>query len=333
MNYEEKPYSKAFIDFAKDKPEVLCISADLTGSCEIDKFRDQYPDRFFSMGMAEQNMISVCGGLALEGFKPFIHTFAVFLYRRAIDQIICSIAYSNRNVRLMGFLPGLTTPGGITHQAIEDIAVFRSIPNMTVLETGDATEVETVLETADSINGPVYVRVLRGNVIRLFNTPFKFNQIRKLSSGEDIAIISSGITTEEAMKAVKVLNDFGIKITSLHVSTLKPFNKKQLLEELKNIRSGIITVENHTIIGGLGSIVSEIIAEENINLPLIRLGLKDTFAHGASLKYLMNEYQINTMAIVKACEKLLDISTNIDNEDIDNVEINDMTVNSNPEDL
>jgi len=333
MNYEEKPYSKAFINFAKDKPEVLCISADLTGSCEIDKFRDQFPDRFFSMGMAEQNMISVCGGLALEGFKPYVHSFAVFLYRRALDQIVCSIAYSNRNVKLMGFLPGLTTPGGITHQAIEDIAVFRSLPNMTILETGDATEVETVLDIADSIKGPVYIRILRGNVVRLFNTPFKFNQIRKLSSGEDIAIISSGITTEEALKAVKVLNDLNINITLLHVSTLKPFNKEQLLDELSFIKSGIITIENHTVIGGLGSIVSEIIAEENINLKLIRLGLQDTFAHGASLKYLMNEYQINALAIVKACETLLHITTNIDQDDINNAKIDDMMPNSNPEDL
>ncbi len=333
MNFEEKPYSKAFINFAKDKPDVLCISADLTGSCEIDKFRDLFPDRFFSMGMAEQNMISICGGLALEGFKPFVHSFAVFLYRRALDQIICSIAYSNRKVRLMGFLPGLTTPGGITHQAIEDIAVLRSIPNMTVLETGDATEVETVLDVADSINGPVYVRVLRGNVIRLFSTPFKFNHLRKLNSGDDIAIVSSGITTEEAMKAVEVLTDLGIKITLLHASTLKPFNKEQFMDEIKEIKSGIITIENHSVIGGLGSIVSEIIAGENLDLKLIRLGLQDTFAHGASTKYLLNEYKINALAIVKACESLLDITTNIDQEDINNAKIENMISNSNPEDL
>ena len=140
-----RPYARAFEAFASARPEVLCLSADLTSSCEVDGFRDRHPEQFLSLGMAEQNMLSFAGGLAMQGFRPFIHTFGVFLYRRPYDQLINSIAYSNRKVRLMGFLPGITTPGGITHQAIEDIAVMRTIPNMTVLETGDATEVETVL--------------------------------------------------------------------------------------------------------------------------------------------------------------------------------------------
>ena len=159
-----RPYAKAFEAFATARAEVLCLSADLTSSCEVDGFRDRHPEQFLSLGMAEQNMLSFAGGLAMQGFRPFIHTFSVFLYRRPYDQLINSIAYSNRKVRLMGFLPGITTPGGITHQAIEDIAVLRAVPNMTILETGDATEVETVLEVADSIDGPVYVRILRGEV-------------------------------------------------------------------------------------------------------------------------------------------------------------------------
>jgi transketolase len=161
----------------------------------------------------------------------------------------------------MGFLPGITTPGGITHQAIEDIAVLRSIPNMTLLETGDATEVETVLEVADAVEGPVYVRILRGAVPRLFKTPFRFNQLRQLSQGEDVLVLSAGITTEEAMRATQALATAGISITHLHASTLKPFAKQQFLDALSHIKSGIVTIENHTIIGGLGSIVAEILAE------------------------------------------------------------------------
>ncbi len=312
MNFVTKPYAHAFIQFASSRPQVLCVSADLTSSCEVDGFRDQFPERFFSMGMTEQTMLSFCGGLSMEGFRPFIHTFSVFLYRRPFDQLINSIAYSNRSVRLMGFLPGITTPGGATHQAIEDIAVLRSIPNMTLLETGDATEVETVLEVADAVPGPVYVRVLRGSVPRLFQTPFQFNHLRVLNQGNDLLIISAGITTETAMRAVQALVKIGISITHLHVSTLKPFAKEPLLDILTTIQYGVITIENHTIVGGLGSIIAEIIAEAGISKKLIRLGLQDTFASGASQAYLMKKLGFDAIALVKAVEQLLNITTHID---------------------
>ncbi len=324
MNIVTKPYVNAFINFAQNKPEVLCLSADLTSSCEVDQFRDQFPERFFSMGMTEQHTLSFCGGLAMEGFRPFFHTFSVFLYRRPIDQLINSVAYSNRKVRLMGFLPGITTPGGITHQAIEDIAVLRSVPNMTLLETGDATEVETVLEVADAVEGPVYVRVLRGLVPRLFETPFRFNHLRTLSQGEDVLVLSSGITTEEAMRASKALVQAGVSVTHLHASTLKPFAKQQLLEALADIKHGIITIENHTVVGGLGSIVAEILAEEGIGKKLIRLGLQDTFAHGASRPYLMKKYGLDAMALVAAIEKLLNQSTGIIEKDLQAVRLDEV---------
>ncbi|NJO17903.1 MAG: transketolase [Thioploca sp.] len=311
MDLVSKPYAQAFIEFARHKPEVLCISADLTSSCEIDGFREQFPERFFSMGMTEQHTLSFCAGLALEGFRPFFHTFSVFLYRRPYDQLINSIAYANRRVRLMGFLPGITTPGGITHQAIEDIAVLRSVPNLTLLETGDATEVETVLEVADAIDGPVYVRVWRGLVPRLFTTPFGFNQLRTLSQGKDVLVLSAGITTEEAMRATQALIQTGVSITHLHVSTLKPFARQAFLEALVGIRYGIVTIENHTIVGGLGSIVAEILAEEGIAKKLIRLGLQDTFAHGASRPYLMKKYGLDAMALIRAIEKLLHHTTGL----------------------
>lgn len=311
MDLVSKPYAAAFIEFARHQPQVLCISADLTSSCEIDGFRDQFPERFFSMGMTEQHALSCCAGLAMEGFRPFFHTFSVFLYRRSYDQLINSIAYSNRRVRLMGFLPGITTPGGITHQAIEDIALLRSVPNMTLLETGDATEVATVLEVADAIAGPVYVRVLRGLVPRLFTTPFSFNQFRTLSQGNDILILSAGITTEEVIRATQALIPAGVSITHLHVSTLKPFAQQALLAALAEIRYGIITIENHTVVGGLGSIVAEILAEAGIAKQLIRLGLQDTFAHGASRPYLMKKYGLDALAVIQAVEQLLHQTTGI----------------------
>jgi transketolase len=315
-----RPYSRAFEAFASARPEIMCLSADLTSSCEVDGFRDRHPDQFLSLGMAEQAMLSFAGGLAMQGYRPFIHTFSVFLYRRPYDQLINSIAYSNRKVRLMGFLPGITTPGGITHQAIEDISVMRAIPNMTVLETGDATEVETVLEVADEIDGPVYVRILRGEVPRLFSTPFAFNKLRTLSEGDDILIVTSGVCTEEALRALGPLNERGISVHHLHVSTLKPFDRDGFLKATKGKR-GVVTLENHTIVGGLGSLVAEIMAEEGLPIRLKRLGLQDTFAHGASKPYLMRKYGLDALALTEAVGELMGKKLEISEDELSTVRL------------
>ena len=219
------------VKWAKDKPEVIVFSGDLTGSVEIAEFKETYPDRFFSLGMAEQNMLSWAGGMAREGFTPFLHTFAVFLYRRPYDQLAMSVAYPNLPVRLFGFLPGITTPGGVTHQAIEDLAVLRGLPNMTIFEMGDATDVESILDVAQAVQGPVYVRMIRGEIPRLFPKEEKlvFNRARVLSEGNDITLLSSGICTEEAMRATKALREKGLSIQHLHVSTIKPFTDPQIV--------------------------------------------------------------------------------------------------------
>ena len=307
MEMVVRPHAQNFIDWAADKPEVIVLSADLTNSCEVGNWRDTYPDRFFTMGMAEQNMMGFAAGLAREGFTPWIHTFAVFIYRRPLDQLQMSIAYPNLPVRLVGFLPGITTPGGVTHQAIEDVGVLRTVPNMTILETGDATEVETVLDVAHAINGPVYIRMLRGEIPRLFDKsePMAFNAARVLNEGNDITILSSGICTEEAMRATSVLRGRGLSIQHLHISTLKPFTDPLVLEAIKKPKYGVITMENHTIVGGLGSAVAELIAEQGIGKRLVRIGIKDKYAHGASRHYLMKEYGLDAMALVGAVENLV----------------------------
>jgi len=320
MTYEivARPHQQNFIDWAKDKPNVLVLSADLTNSCEVGKWRDTYPERFFSMGMAEQNMLGFAAGLAREGFEPWLHTFSVFLYRRPLDQLQMSIAYPALKVRLIGFLPGIMTPGGVTHQAIEDIAILRAIPNMTILETGDATEVESVLDVAHTINGPVYVRMLRGEVSRIFpkDEPFKLNTARILSSGDDLTLITSGVMTEEALRATGLLKEKGVAITHLHISTLKPFTDPAIIRALKKAKRGVITMENHTIVGGLGSAVAEVMAENAVGVPLRRIGLKDTYAHGASQKYLMSEYGIDAKSLVNTVEELLGATFDIAEEDL-----------------
>jgi transketolase len=318
MEILSRVHARHLVEWAKDRPDALVLSADLTSSTEIDLFRDAYPDRFLSMGIAEQNMLSFAGGLARQGFTPLVHTFAVFIYRRALDQIAMSVAYPNLPVKMFGFLPGITTPGGATHQAIEDIAVMRALPNMTVLETGDATDVKTVLDAAYGVPGPVYVRMLRGEIPRLFDetNPLRVGEARVISRGTDITLLSSGICTEEAMRAAKALAAKGASIEHLHVTTLKPFDDPRVLDSIAKAGRGVITMENHTVIGGLGTAVAELIAAHGLAKRLVKLGLKDTFAHGASLPYLKKEYGLDAMSLVRAVETLLDANFAVTESDL-----------------
>ncbi|MDG2497006.1 MAG: transketolase C-terminal domain-containing protein [Aquiluna sp.] len=316
MSYEivARPHQQNFIDWSADKPEVVVLTADLTNSCEVGKWRDAYPDRYFSMGMAEQNMLGVAAGMAREGLEPWLHTFAVFLYRRPLDQLQMSIAYPALKVRLVGFLPGIMTPGGVTHQAIEDFAVLRAIPNMTILEVGDATEAESVLDVAHAIDGPVYIRQLRGEVSRIFpqDEPMVLNRARLLSTGDEITLVTSGIMTEEALRAIPLIQAQGVGIQHLHVSTIKPFNDPEVIRAITSAKHGVVTMENHSIVGGVGSAVAEIMAEHGSTSPLKRIGIRDTYAHGASQKHLMAELGLNAQSLVSAIEQLLGRSLNIE---------------------
>lgn len=321
MEMVNRPYARAFEDYAVRHPEVLCLSADLTSSCEIDGFRDRHPDQFLSLGMAEQNMMSFAGGLGLAGFRPFLHSFGVFLYRRPYDQLMASVAYPRRKVRLMGFLPGITTPGGMTHQAIEDISIMRTIPNMTVLEAGDATEVETIVAEADTVDGPVYCRILRGSVPRLFDTPLRTGQMRVLSEGSDVLVVTAGITTEEALRARGALDRAGVSVRHLHLSTHKPFDAAQIVDHAASVQHGVVTLENHLVAGGIGSMVAEALAEAGLAKRLVRLGLQDTYAHGGSRPYLMRHYGLDALALVRAVEGVTGATTGITEDELDAVRI------------
>ena len=314
MEMVNRPYAGAFETYAVANPDVLCLSADLTSSCEIDGFRDRHPDQFLSLGMAEQNMLSFAGGLGLAGYRPFLHSFGVFLYRRPYDQLMASIAYPRRKVRLMGFLPGITTPGGMTHQAIEDISVMRTIPNMTVLEAGDATEVESIVAAADSVDGPVYCRILRGSVPRLFDTPLVIGQMRVLAEGMDVLVVTAGITTEEAIRARAALDRAGVSVRHLHLNTLKPFDAAQIVDHAASVKHGVVTLENHLVTGGLGSMVAEAMADAGLGRRLIRLGLQDTYAHGGARPYLMKYYGMDALTLVRAIEDLTGQQTGIDED-------------------
>ena len=305
MKIEVNTHERCMIAFAEKHPEVLVLSADLGSSCEVKKFRSTFPDRYLTMGIAEENMCSWAAGLAREGYRPFLHTFSVFLYRRILDQLEMSVAYPNLPVVFVGFVPGITTPGGVSHQSINDVGVLRTVPNMTIFDIGDATEIEGVLDLAYEQNGPVYIRMLRKEVPRLFpeNEPMQFNRARVLSEGDDVLILSSSICTEEAIRATGALKERGVSVQHLHVSTLKPFTDPLILDSLKKCKDGVVTIENHYQIGGLGSAVAELIAENGLGTKLIRVGLPG-YTHGASKMYLMKKYGIDAMSLVRAVEQL-----------------------------
>lgn len=318
METVSRIHAKALIEWGKTHPEAVVLSGDLTASCEADGFRDAYPDRFISMGLAEQNMMGFAAGLAREGLRPLVHTFSVFMYRRALDQIEMSIAYPNLPVCILGFLPGVTTPGGASHQAINDIAVLRSLPNMTIIEAGDATDVESMLEVASQVEGPVYCRMLRGELPRLFPAShrMRLGQARLLGDGGEIALLSSGICTEEALRVADKLRVRDVGLRHLHVSTLKPFDDPQILDACRSARIGVITMENHTRLGGLGTCVAELMADHGIAKRQIRLALNDTYLQGASPRFLMARHGIDAAALVRAVEELVGRSLDIGDEDL-----------------
>jgi transketolase len=236
---------------------------------------------------------------------------------------------------MFGFLPGIMTPGGATHQAIDDIGVLRVLPNLTILESGDASEVQQVIELAHSVPGPVYVRQLRGEVPRLFdqNVPMRLNQARLLREGSDVTLFSAGICTEEAMRATQALAQRGVSIRHLHISTHKPFSDPAVLDAAAQAKYGVISMENHTVFSGLGTAIAERMAEAGMGKRLVRLGLQDTYAHGASRPYLMHEYGLDAGALVKAVEQMVDAKLNISTDDLAAVRLEAVHSDAKPEAL
>jgi len=317
-----RPHRRNLLEWMRTRPKAIVVTADLTSSCEADLLRDTLPGQYISAGMAEQNMMSFCGGLAREGYLPLVHTFGVFVTRRPFDQLAMSIAAPNLKVILLGFLPGIISPGGITHQAIDDTSLCRAIPNLSVLEVSDATEVESVLDVAEGINGPVYIRMLRGEVPRLYPkySPMKFGEARLLSEGDDVLVITSGICTEEAIQAREMIQSSGVSIRHLHLSTIVPFPCGLILHAATSVKYGVITLENHNVVGGIGSAVAEVLAEHGVGKKLIRLGLPGCYAHGASCKYLQAEYNMDANALIKAIGKLCHKDLVITSNQIHNAE-------------
>jgi len=298
-----KPYGQSLLALARERPEVLCLGADLTRQTETDIFRDAIPERFINAGMAEANMIGIAAGLARAGHTVFVNTFGVFCTRRCYDQIAMAVAYPNLNVKIVGFMPGLSSPGGPSHQAIEDVALMRALPNMTVVDPADALEItQAVLAIADH-PGPVYMRLKRGEIPAIFDDGHRFElhkaQILMGREQSDVCIIAAGMMIPTALAAARTLEDHGVKTTVINAPVIKPLDTATIVAAARNSRF-VVTAENHTVLGGLGSAVAEAIAEAGVAARLHRVGIKDVFAESGSREFLFSRYGLGIQDIVAA---------------------------------
>ena len=297
-----KPYGRALVETAVEREEIVCLTGDLTKQCEIDLFQEKLPERFIHCGMAEGNMMSLAGALARQGHIPFVHTFGVFATRRPFDQIVNSIAYPKLPVRIVGFMPGVSSPGGPSHQAIEDVAIMRAIPNMTVIDVADAVQTRAVIPQIVDVPGPVYLRLKRGEIPVLFDDAdeFSLDRAQVLRQGADVALIACGMLVPAALAAADVLAGAGVSAGVVNTPVLKPFDVGTVLKAATSARA-VVTAENHSIIGGLGSAVAETLATAGLGRPLRRVGLQDTFAEGAkSAPHLFRKYSLTTKDVVAA---------------------------------
>ena len=298
---ELKPYGRALVDLARRRADVLCLSGDLTKQTEVDLFQAELPDRFIHAGMAEANMMSMAGALARCGFSPFVHTFGVFATRRPYDQIANAIAYPNLPVRIIGFMPGVSTPGGPSHQAIDDVALMRALPNMTVVDVADAVETRQVAAAIADVPGPVYVRLKRGEIPVIFDDDhvLRLGRAEVVRPGTDVALFASGMMLAAALAAARALGSHGVSVAVINVPVIKPLDSATVLSEAAAARL-VVTAENHSIIGGLGSAVAETIAEAGLGRPLRRVGLRDTFAEGSlDAPYLFVKYGLSTGTLIE----------------------------------
>jgi transketolase len=298
---EVKPYGRALVEAARHRPEILCLSGDLTRQTEVDLFQAEFGERFIHGGMAEANMMSLAGALARCGYLPFVHTFGVFATRRPFDQIANAIAYPGLPVRIIGFMPGVSTPGGPSHQATDDVALMRALPGMTVVDVADAVETRQVVSAIADVPGPVYVRLKRGEIPVIFDDDhvLRLDRACVVVPGTDVAVFASGMMLAGALAAARALGLGEVSVSVVNVPVIKPLDAAGVLSAAAGV-SLVVTAENHSVIGGLGSAVAEVMAEAGLGVPLRRIGLRDTFAEGArDAGYLFGKYGLSVGAVIE----------------------------------
>ncbi len=287
---------------SKDK-KIVVLDADLSGATKTNIFGKKNPKRFFNMGIAEQDMVGTAAGFATCGLIPYVSSFAVFLAGRAYDQIRASVAYPKLNVKLCATHAGITVgEDGATHQMLEDISLMRTLPNMTVLSVSDDAETRWAVNKIKEIEGPVYLRLSRLATPKIYTEDQKFEIGKAIQIGDgcDATVIATGVTVIEALKAQEELKEKNINIRVIDMHTIKPIDKKIIIKAAKQTKK-IITIEDHSIIGGLGTSVMEVLSE-NYPKEVIRLGIQDTFGESGKAELLMEKYGITSQNIVKLFE-------------------------------
>ncbi len=291
-------YGKALVDLGHKRDDFIVLDADLAAATQTGKFKKEFPDRFYDCGIAEQNMMSIAAGIAATGKKVVCSSFAMFAAGRAYEQVRNSIGYPHLNVVIGGTHGGISVgEDGATHQCNEDIALMRTIPGMTIINPADATEAELAVEAALNHDGPVYLRFGRLAVPVIFGEDYKF-EIGKgveLKSGNDATIIATGLLVNEALIAHDLLKEEGINARVINISTIKPLDKEIILKAAKET-GAVVTAEEHSVIGGLGSAVSELLCEE-YPVPVVKLGVNDVFGHSGPAEKLLNEFGLRAVNI------------------------------------
>ncbi|MBV1703368.1 MAG: transketolase family protein [Hyphomicrobiales bacterium] len=295
------PFGHALAKLAETRPDIVGLTADLSKYTDLHVFAKAWPDRFYQMGMAEQLLMGAAAGFAREGFTPFATTYAVFASRRAYDFICMAIAEESLDVKIVCALPGLTTGYGPSHQATEDLAIFRGLPNMAVIDPCDALEIEQATVAIAERKGPVYMRLLRGNVplvLDRYGYKFEFGKSKLLRDGPDALVISTGLMTMRALEAAERLDADRVRVGVLHVPTIKPLDVETIVAEARRGGRLVVVAENHTEVGGLGEAVAGALLRAGVAPKFRQIALPDAFLDAGALPTLHDRYGISTAAVV-----------------------------------
>lgn len=300
-------FGKTLAELGKTNPDIVVLDADLSCSTQTQFFAKEFPDRFFNAGIAEQDMIAMAVGLASVGKIPFAASFAMFATGRTYDQIRNSACYPEFNVKIIGTHGGVTVgEDGASHQALEDVALMRGLPNMSVIVPADCRECEEVIKFAAENYGPMYIRIPRTNVCNIFDEKYEFDfcKAQVLEEGEDVTLITNGETLAEVIEAAEILKTQGYSIQIIHVPVVKPLDGATIIEHVKKTKF-VMTVENHSIIGGLGSAICELLSEY-YPVPVHRIGVNDTFGQSGKWEQLLEYYGLNSEKLAISIKRYVD---------------------------
>lgn len=299
-------YGQTLVELGREDKNIVVLDADLSASTQTAKFGKEFPDRFFDMGIAEQDAVTTAAGLSTVGKTPFVSTFAMFATGRAWEQIRNSVCYPKFNVKIVATHGGVTVgEDGASHQALEDVGLMRLIPNMMVIVPADCNETREVIKFAAQYRGPVYVRLARTNVVDVFDENYKFDPYKAIviKEGSDVTLVTNGETLAETLDCASILEENGIKAEVIHMPVVKPADEKTIIASAKKTNK-VVTIENHSIIGGIGSAVCELLSEK-YPVRVLRLGTNDVFGQSGEQRALMEYYGLTSEKLAEKIKGIL----------------------------